>query len=59
MPGPDCPDTGGQVKAGKGFDVTGFGIDWDQQAATCPRGIISTGWTEHTRPIGHIKIHAA
>ncbi len=55
--GPVRPDTSRQAKAGKGFDLAGFGIDWDQQAATCPRGVTSTGWTEHTRPTGYTEIH--
>ena len=55
--GPVRPDTSRQAKAGKGFDLAGFGIDWDQQAATCPRGVTSSGWTEHTRPTDYTEIH--
>lgn len=55
--GPVRPGTSWQAKAGKGFDLTGFGVDWDRQTATCPQGTTSTGWTEHTRPTGYTEIH--
>lgn len=55
--GPVRPDSSWQAKAGKGFDTAGFGIDWNQRTATCPRGNTSTGWNEHTRPTGYPEIH--
>src|SRR5258708_1214950 len=36
--GPTMPDSSWQAKAGKGFDLAHFSIDWDKQQATCPQG---------------------
>ncbi|GHO85114.1 hypothetical protein KSZ_31200 [Dictyobacter formicarum] len=36
--GPTMPDTSWQAKAGKGFDVGSFSIDWVRGQATCPQG---------------------
>jgi transposase len=36
--GPTMPDSSWQAKAGKGFDLAHFLIDWDKQQATCPQG---------------------
>jgi transposase len=33
-----------QAKAGQGFDVTCFAVDWDQQTVTCPQGKTSQNW---------------
>jgi transposase len=35
-----------QAKAGKGFDLSRFQIDWQKQAVTCPMGQISAQWCE-------------
>lgn len=40
--GPTMPDSSWQAKAGKGFDLAHFSIDWDKQQATCPQGQTST-----------------
>jgi transposase len=34
--GPTMPDSSWQAKAGKGFDLAHFAIDWSKQQATCP-----------------------
>ena len=34
--GPTMPDSSWQAKAGKGFDLAHFSLDWDKQQATCP-----------------------
>jgi len=44
--GPIKVDTTWQAQAGKGFDVSCFTIDWDQQQVTCPRGQVSQVWTD-------------
>ncbi len=36
--GPTMPDSSWQAKAGKGFDLGHFSIDWSKQQATCPQG---------------------
>src|SRR5258708_12627240 len=36
--GPTMPDSSWQAKAGKGFDLAHFSIDWDKQPATWPQG---------------------
>ena len=36
------PDSSWQAKAGKGFDLAHFSIDWDKHQATCPQGQISS-----------------
>ena len=36
--GPTMPDSSWQAKAGKGFDLAHFSIDWSKQQATCPQG---------------------
>jgi transposase len=43
--GPTRPDYKWQAKAGMGFAMSDFTIDWDRQQATCPEGHASTGWT--------------
>src|SRR5258708_2206727 len=35
--GPTMPDSSWQAKAGKGFDLAHFSIDWDKQQATSPQ----------------------
>ncbi|MBV9851138.1 MAG: transposase [Armatimonadetes bacterium] len=36
--GPAARGGSRQATEGKGFDVTGFGLDWERQRATCPAG---------------------
>jgi len=36
--GPTMPDSSWQAKAGKGFDLAHFPIDWTTGQATCPQG---------------------
>ncbi len=35
-----------QAKAGKGFDLANFQIDWEKQVVTCPKGQTSAQWCE-------------
>ncbi len=42
--GPVRPDTSWQAKAGEGYDISAFQIDWDAQAVTCPQGHKSVDW---------------
>jgi len=40
--GPTMPDSSWQAKAGKGFDLAHFSIDWTTRQATCPAGQTSS-----------------
>ena len=35
-----------QAKAGEGFDLASFQIDWEKQVVTCPKGQTSAQWCE-------------
>ena len=43
--GPMLADTSWQAKAGEGFDISAFAIDWETKQATCPQGQITSDWT--------------
>src|SRR6266699_2105641 len=43
--GPVLSDNSWQAKAGKGFDVAHFQIDWHNRQATCPQGQTSARWS--------------
>jgi len=43
--GPVLSDNSWQAKAGKGFDVAHFHLDWQAQLATCPQGQTSHRWS--------------
>lgn len=45
--GPVRPDVSWQARAGAGYDITGFRIDWEQHAATCPQGQTTHYWKPH------------
>jgi len=42
--GPVRPDTSWQAKAGEGYDISAFSVDWDARAVTCPQGHRSVDW---------------
>ena len=42
--GPVREDHSWQAKAGNGFDISGFSIDWQRQIVLCPQGHVSTKW---------------
>src|SRR5438270_6764404 len=42
--GPVLSDNSWQAKAGKGFDVGSFHLDWQSETATCPQGQTSHRW---------------
>lgn len=42
------PDTSWQFKAGEGFDMSCFSVDWDKQRVRCPQGNWSSAWKERT-----------
>src|SRR5260370_3995380 len=43
--GPVLSDNSWQAKAGKGFDVAHFQLDWHNRQATCPQGQTSARWS--------------
>jgi transposase len=43
--GPVSPDLSWQARAGAGFDVACFTLDWEQRRATCPQGKPSVKWS--------------
>lgn len=45
--GPVRPDISWQAKAGEGFDISGFDIDWETRQVTCPQGHVGAGWYEN------------
>ena len=44
--GPVLSDNSWQAKAGKGFDLAHFQLDWQNQQATCPQGQTSARWSQ-------------
>jgi hypothetical protein len=46
--GPMREDTSWQTRAGAGFGVACFAIDWQAEQATCPMGKTSTIWKPTT-----------
>ena len=60
--GPASQDTHWQARAGEGFDVASFLLDWEHETATCPQGAPSTKWSQtkddHANPIINIRFSA-
>jgi transposase len=42
--GPVAADGSWQAKAGQGFDLSRFAVDWEAQRVTCPEGKQSVAW---------------
>ena len=55
--GPVRPDVSWQAKAGQGFDLAAFVINWESKKVTCPTGQISVDWTPTRDPWGNDTIH--
>lgn len=51
--GPIAGGKSWQAKAGKGFDVTCFAIDWQTQTVTCPQGKTAHNWHQRHERYGH------
>ncbi len=51
--GPVSRNNQWQAKAGKGYDQSGFALDFETQEATCPQGHQSVHWLERTDQHGH------
>ena len=61
--GPVAEDSSWQARAGQGFGVGAFEIDWEAHIVTCPRAQISSCWSESEnrsgRPIIHVRFPPA
>ena len=55
--GPVLPDTSWQAKAGKGFDLSNFNINWQQKQVQCPQGHQTTSWSEQFNRHGQSVVH--
>lgn len=55
--GPVAEDHQWQAKAGNGFDVGHFRVDWGAQTVTCPGGRTSLRWCETETARGRTMIH--
>lgn len=55
--GPTPKDQQWQAKAGEGFAVGDFALDWKREVATCPTGHESSSWTpDHNQGRAVVKI---
>jgi transposase len=52
-----------QAKAGQGFDLASFQIDWDKQVVTCPNGQTSAQWRtrspKNRKPLIQVRFASA
>lgn len=46
------------ARAGHGYDMPNFKIDWDQKQVICPQGKVSVCWTPGKDSVGQPRIHA-
>lgn len=54
--GPIYQDHTWQAKAGEGFDVANFQVDWGNKKVTCPKGRESVRWSQTTTARGKSMI---
>jgi transposase len=57
LSGPIAEDHRWQAKAGNGFDVGHFHVDWAAHSVTCPGGRTSVRWCETETARGRTMIH--
>jgi transposase len=55
--GPITEDHQWQAKAGTGFDISHFRIDWEAHTVTCPRSHLSVRWCQTETARGRTMIH--
>jgi transposase len=55
--GPVAVDASWQARAGMGFDLSHFLIDWEAQTVTCPQGKVSRTWEPELDVAGKPQIH--
>ncbi len=54
--GPVAASAGWQARAGTGFDLDHFTIDWSERTVTCPQGKRNRSWEEREAPTGRAQI---
>ncbi|HSH77328.1 MAG TPA: IS1182 family transposase [Herpetosiphonaceae bacterium] len=54
--GPVAASAGWQARAGTGFALDHFAIDWDARTVTCPQGKRSRSWEAGEAPTGRAQI---
>ena len=57
--GPVRPDVSWQAKAGQGYDISAFAIDWEAKTVTCPQGHKSVDWVPGHDRWGTATVHVA
>ena len=57
--GPVRPNVSWQAKAGTGYDISAFAIDWGAQKVTCPQGHESVDWVPGRDRWGNARVHVA
>jgi transposase len=55
--GPVHRDTSWQARAGAGFDLACFTVDWEAQHVRCPQGQTSRVWSSSHDAFGHEVMH--
>ncbi|WP_157991381.1 transposase [Caldimonas tepidiphila] len=45
-------------RAGHGYDLPNFSIDWEREQVTCPQGKVSVGWKPGRDETDHLRIHS-
>lgn len=55
--GPVRTDVSWQARAGQGYDISAFRVDWEAQTATCPAGHTSVTWHPGHDRWGNAVIH--
>ena len=59
MCGPVAANPSWQARAGEGFDIGHFEIDWQNKSARCPNGTFSRSWREGKNRHGNEEIRIA
>lgn len=54
--GPVSQNNQWQAKAGQGYELASFGLDWQAKVATCPAGKQSVKWTQSHDQHGHPRL---
>ena len=58
LEGPVRGTSSRQARAGQGYDLPHFGIDWDREQVTCPQGKTSVSWRSGRSTDGSPRIYA-
>lgn len=58
MIGPAMPDSSWQAKAGQGYELARFSIDWESQQVHCPQNQTSRKWSQQKDSQGNATIQA-